>query len=256
MKFKPIIILVIVFATNLALASNEVINTQTQNTITQNTAINTTRLGTAKDWGLTESDWIKYIELKQGPAGHYYPQLSPPKILGLYAKDKEEMRHYAEIVAQQEHEKLAHELQFDDEFHQAALRLYPDEPIIKPFDLSPFTPIAKSSSNSIWKIQSGDHLALFVDVNENNSSELTQLIHHVQSNAGSVLDIYCLNVKNTDAIRNWAKSNHIPIDLVSGNRITLNNDNGKFKKTVSSGNLPFVLLVRNGQSKPIDIGSL
>ena len=121
-----------------------VMNTVTNNTASQNTTINSTHLGTAKDWNLTPIEWNHYLALMQGPSGLYYKNLSPPKILGINAENAEEMRHYAEISATMEHDRLESELRFDAAFHEAAQRLYQAEPIIKPFDYTPFTPIPKN----------------------------------------------------------------------------------------------------------------
>ena len=130
--------------TNCAFASNDVINTQTQNTISQNTTVSANHIGTAKDWQLTEIEWNQYLTLMQGPSGHYYANLSPPEVLGINVDTAEELRHYAEVAAKLEHDKLERELRFNTAFNAAATRLYSTEPIIKPFDYTPFTPIPKN----------------------------------------------------------------------------------------------------------------
>lgn len=128
----------------MAFSENNVMNTQTQNTIAHNSEINTTHLGTAKDWNLSEGEWLKYLMLMRGPSGHYYEHLSPPQVLGINAEDSDDMRHFAEVAVKQDHDKLERELKFNAAFHEAAARLYSSEPIIKPFDLRPFTPIPKN----------------------------------------------------------------------------------------------------------------
>ncbi len=128
--------------------SNDVINTSTQNTISQNTTINTTHLGTAKDWGLTDTEWLKYLKLMRGPSGQYYAELSPPKVLGINADTAEDLQHYAEIAAREEHDKLERELLFNAAFHDAAEKLYAAEPIIRPFDYTPFTPIVNKNGKT------------------------------------------------------------------------------------------------------------
>jgi integrating conjugative element protein (TIGR03759 family) len=128
---------------SFAMAASDVVNTKTENTVSHNTIINTSHLGTAKDWNLTESEWTQYLNHMQGPSGHYYKQLSPPEVLGIEAETTEELQHYAEIAAKIEHDKLERELRFNTAFHDAAARLYSIEPIIKPFDFTPFFPISK-----------------------------------------------------------------------------------------------------------------
>jgi integrating conjugative element protein (TIGR03759 family) len=143
MNWKLLFLSLMMFS-NSVFAGNDVENTQTQNTVSQNTLINTTHIGTAKDWSLTDSEWSQYLNLMQGFSGHYYNQLSPPEVLGINAETAEELRHYAEVSAKLEHDKLEHEIRFNLAFHEAATRLYTTEPIIKPFDYTPFTPIPKN----------------------------------------------------------------------------------------------------------------
>ena len=52
----------------------------------------------------------------------------------------DEEKHFAEVYAEQEHQKVAHELAFNQAAFQAMRRLYPDEKMIKPFDTTPFNP--------------------------------------------------------------------------------------------------------------------
>lgn len=135
---------VILLLSNSVFSSDDVINTKIQNTLSKNTEINSSQLNKAQDWQLTEVEWHHYLNLMQGTSGHYYKQLSPPEVLGINADSPEEIHHFAEISAQLEHDKLDRELKFNKAFHEAAARLYASEQIIKPFDLTPFTPIPKS----------------------------------------------------------------------------------------------------------------
>ena len=141
MKFSLLSMLLI---STCAFASDDVMNTQTQNTVSQNTTVNTTHIGIAKDWNLTDTEWRQYIILMDGPSAHYYKNLSPPEVLGINSNNAEELNHYAEVAATLEHDKLERELRFNAAFHEAATKLYSTEPIIKPFDYTPFTPIPKN----------------------------------------------------------------------------------------------------------------
>jgi integrating conjugative element protein (TIGR03759 family) len=135
----------LIFLSNAAFALDDIINTPVKNTVSQNTELLTSQVGTAKDWGLTISEWNQYLNLMQGPSGHYYKSLSPPEVMGIQAETMEELNHYAEVAAKLEHDKLERELRFNTAFHEAASKLYAAEPLIRPFDLTPFTPITQSS---------------------------------------------------------------------------------------------------------------
>ena len=143
MNFRVLLLALLITSSCTFAANNDVINTQTQNTISQNSTINTSHIGTAKDWQLTGEEWSRYLSLMQGSDGYYYKNLSPPEVLGINADNAEELNHYAEISAKFQHDKLERELRFNAAFHDAAARLYSMEPLVKPFDYTPFTPISK-----------------------------------------------------------------------------------------------------------------
>ena len=124
--------------------TNDVSNTVTKNTITQNTATGISQIEIAREWNLTELEWNQYLKFMQGASGRYYQKLSPPEVLGIQAETNEELTHFAEVAAKLEHDKLERELRFNLAFHQAASKLYSEEPLIKPFDYAPFTPIPKN----------------------------------------------------------------------------------------------------------------
>lgn len=237
--------------------AQDVQNTAEQSTTVQNSTINSTVLGTAQDWNLNADEWSRYLKLMQGPNGKWYPQLTPPAVLGLNAQSPQEQKHFAELVAKEEHDKLARELAFDSAVHQALLRLYPDEPIIKPFDISPFNPVQSSRVKTTATLQSGDHLVLFTDPGTSIDSLIVpSLINVVQRNSGVVLDVYCVGNGDDNAIRSWARLNHIPPALVAQGRITLNHDNGKLARTAGKVQLPYLMRVRNDQSQSVSPWSL
>jgi integrating conjugative element protein (TIGR03759 family) len=254
---------ILIFSTLLLLTGNvfatdNVVNTETQNTMThntisQNTESNTAAVGSAKDWNLTDAEWSKYQMLMQGASGYYFSHYTPPEVLGLNSENETDLKHFAEIDVRLEHDKNEKELRLNKAFNDAANRIYANEPIIKSFDMTPYTPIPKDYMSNTKSLQSGDHLVLFVDVKESTSSnKLAELISQVQSNKGTVLDIYCVNAANEEAIQGWAKTNSLPVVLVSTNRITLNNDRGKFKKVSNTSGLPYAMLVRDGKSQSVD----
>lgn len=136
---KALIVLVLAVGLTNALA-DDVNNSQEQTAPTVNSREQTTQIGTAQDWSLTPIEWQQYQKLMQGEDGLWYAHLSPPAVLGMRAKTQEEQRHFAEIVAKQEHDKVARELAFNQAILIAMRSLYPDEPMIKDFDKTPFNP--------------------------------------------------------------------------------------------------------------------
>lgn len=228
----------------------------TQNSKVSNEPVENTN--SAKTWDLSEQEWQHYMQLMQGKSGHWFKQLTPPEVLGINAETPDEEAHYAIVVAKQEHDKLDRELSFDRAFHQALLKLYPNEPIIKPFDLTPFNPTKTSISNNAYTmLQSGDHLVFFVDISKGlEIGILPRLLGIVKVNPHIVLDIFCINKVNDIAIRRWAALNQIPLALVNQNRITLNQDTGKLQQATGKSNVPSLLLSRNGQTIPVTLDQL
>lgn len=250
-----ILMILLLLSTNNSYAA--IVNTAVANTVEQNTMITNTAVGNPSNWDLTSEEWSHYEQLMQGSDGHWYPQLTPPEVLGLNAQTAQEQQHYAEIVAKEQHDKLARELAFDNAVHQATLRLYSDEPIVRAFNLSPFNPVHPSRRKTVVTLETNDHLALFVDPMKGlDFATLPRLIAEVKNNSGIVLDIYCVGNVDDNAIRDWAKLNNIPMNLVTQGRITLNHDNGKLEKTAGVVIPPYVLLVRNGESTPVSIWNL
>jgi len=110
--------------------------------VIHNSSIETIR-DDAREWHIDQTEWDRYLQLMNGPWGRYYKKLSPPEVLGIFAKNDVEMQQFAEIAARLEHDRLARELKFNAAFHAAAQKLYASEPPIRSFDITPFTPIPK-----------------------------------------------------------------------------------------------------------------
>jgi integrating conjugative element protein (TIGR03759 family) len=138
MKKLIILFLLMNIFSDIALAENNIENTQDNSTQIQNTLLNN-----AKEWNLTPDEYLKYQNLMKGKAGLWYQQLTPASVLGLNADNIQDQKHFAEVVAREEHDRLANELKFDLAIHQALLRLYPDERIIKSFDMTAYNPVFK-----------------------------------------------------------------------------------------------------------------
>jgi integrating conjugative element protein (TIGR03759 family) len=134
--FKTLMALILLFILNSAFAED------VNNTTPQNTTVNNTAEINPQIWGLTAEEWHQYQTLMQ---------LTPPAILGLNAQTPQEQQHFAAIVAKEEHDKLARELSFNNAVYQAMQRLYANEPVIKPFDLSPFNP-----TNNVIPVKTGN----------------------------------------------------------------------------------------------------
>lgn len=124
----------------LSIHAAEVNNSQEISSVVQTTHVSQSLPGTAQDWGLTEDEWKNYLKLMQGQNGLWYPQLSPAAVLGMNASTEPERQHFAEMVAREEHDKVAREITFNHLVYSALRKLYASELVIKSFDKSPFNP--------------------------------------------------------------------------------------------------------------------
>ena len=234
--------------------ANDVVNTQEQSTSTATTQDKAVITGTAQDWGLSDAEWQNYLQLINGADGLWYAHLSPPSVLGMRADSVEEQQHFAQIVAKQEHDKVARELAFNHSVWLAMRELYPDEPMIKDFDKTPFNP--GNAKSVTVTLQAGDRLALFENTTRTDVAVLPKLLGLLQTNPGVNLDIYCIGNVNDNVIRQWAGTHQIPALLVESGRITLNQDKGHLAKIVANPQLPYLVLVRQGQAKPVSVWDL
>ena len=236
--------------------SNSVVSSQEQTA-----QVKSSLIGTAQDWELTDTEWQAYQKLMSSPAGKWYPQLTPAEVLGMYADNDQDSKHFAELAAKEEHDKIARELSFNNAFHEAMIKLYGNEPVIKDVDISAFNPMkGKSSLNNntaAISLQAGDHLVAFVNTTPGmDFLAIPTLLGVLKNHSDIRLDIYCAgNVTDSD-IQLWAKINSIPVDLVQKGIITLNHDNGKLKSIFGSGALPQIVLVHNGQSQNVNVANL
>ncbi len=79
----------------------------------------------AQQWGLTDSEWQHYQQLRQGERGIWSPGLDPLTTLGVETNSDAERQRYAELLARKEHQRVEKELAFQRAYDQAWKRLYP-----------------------------------------------------------------------------------------------------------------------------------
>jgi hypothetical protein len=132
----------------LSVKAAEVQNSQEISSAVQVSSLKNATPDIFRDERLSETEWAEYRQWMQGPDGLWYPQLSPAAVLGLHAETELERRHFADLVAQEQHDKIAREILFNHAVYLAMRRLYPAEPIIQPFDKTPFNPQKKRGNQS------------------------------------------------------------------------------------------------------------
>lgn len=190
-------------------SSSNVLNTQQQ----------------AEEWGLSNSDWIRYQILMKGERGIMSPGLDPLTALGVETDNSTERRRLAELWVRHEYQRSEKELAFQREINAAWLRLYPKM-------------LAVNMGSNVAGIahDTQGRLALFV---KENCTRCDARLAAVLADDRPV-DIYLVGGSSDEAIRAWAIRHNIPVEKVRSRQITLNHDSGLWLRYVQ-GQMPVIL---------------
>ncbi|HEN3613549.1 TPA: TIGR03759 family integrating conjugative element protein [Yersinia enterocolitica] len=179
----------------------------------------------AQQWGLSETEWQKYQQLKQGKRGIQSPGLDPLTTLGVESDNSAERRRLAERWVKEEYQRTQKELAFQREVNVAWNRLYPNA-------LS----VNMGNASGLAHDTNG-RLALFV---RDNCERCDVRLAAVLADNRPV-DIYLVGSNGKDdTVRQWAVSHHIPVDRVRSRQVTLNHDKGLWL-TYGQGQMPVIL---------------
>lgn len=178
----------------------------------------------AQQWGLTREEWTRYEQLKQGKRGVWSPTLDPLTTLGVEATTDAERRKYAELLVEQEAQRVEKELAFQRAYDAAWKRRFPD---LLPIASDAVTPNVQRETS---------RLAVFVSENcPVCDSRLQELL-----SAGHFLDIYLVGSRDDAQLRRWAVGQRIDVSRVKKREVTLNHDGGRWLQ-YGRGKMPAVL---------------
>ncbi len=184
----------------------------------------------AETWGLTETDWTRYMEIKSGQWGVWAPDLDPVELLGANARSETEAIRYAELWSKQFREHVNRLQWFDRIRRQTYRRLYPDDQVIEKEHMQFFEQQLQEDTMSYKKFLYGDRLQYFVSSRQTNENLLKNIIGQIETRPELFLDIYITDAANETAIQTWAEAHSIPLALVQKGLITLNFDKGLLSK--------------------------
>ncbi|MDA5490233.1 TIGR03759 family integrating conjugative element protein [Yersinia kristensenii] len=179
----------------------------------------------AQQWGLSDTEWQQYQQLRQGKRGIQSPGLDPLTMLGVESETPSERRRLAELWVKEEYQRTEKELAFQREVNAAWSRLYPR---VLSVNMGYTTGIAQDTHG---------RLALFV---RENCARCDARLAAVLADKQPV-DIYLVGSDGKDSrVHNWAISRNIPVDKVRAGQITLNHDRGLWRQ-YGHGKMPVVL---------------
>jgi len=227
MKISRLVMLFILLATCAARA--DTVNSATSTTSTasslQDKSLQSQQQQSAQQWGLSDTEWQKYQQLKQGKRGIQSPGLDPLTTLGVESDSVSERRRLAELWVKEEYQRTEKELAFQREVNAAWSRLYPNA-------LS----VNMGNASGLAHDTNG-RMALFVRDNcERCDARLAAVLADNRP-----VDIYLVGSDGKDdTVRKWAVSHNIPVDRVRSRQITLNHDRGLWL-TYGQGQMPVIL---------------
>ncbi|WP_223509872.1 TIGR03759 family integrating conjugative element protein [Rahnella sp. GSA61A] len=227
MKISRVAMLFILLATGAARADTVTSATSTTSTASslQDKSLQSQQQQSAQQWGLSDTEWQKYQQLKQGKRGIQSPGLDPLTTLGVESDSVSERRRLAELWVKEEYQRTEKELAFQREVNAAWSRLYPNA-------LS----VNMGNASGLAHDTNG-RMALFVRDNcERCDARLAAVLADNRP-----VDIYLVGSDGKDdTVRKWAVSHNIPVDRVRSRQITLNHDRGLWL-TYGQGQMPVIL---------------
>lgn len=227
MKISRVAMLFILLATGAARADtvNSATSTTSTSNILQDKSHQSQLQQSAQQWGLSDTEWQKYQQLKQGKRGIQSPGLDPLTTLGVESDSSSERRRLAELWVKEEYQRTEKELAFQREVNAAWSRLYPNA-------LS----VNMGNASGLAHDTNG-RMALFVRDNcERCDARLAAVLADNRP-----VDIYLVGSDGKDdTVRKWAVSHNIPVDRVRSRQITLNHDRGLWL-TYGQGQMPVIL---------------
>lgn len=209
----------------------------------------------AKVWRISEKEEKRYIMLMQNKAGTYYKDknMTPVEVLGMNARDNKERHYYAQLQTEQMIERSAKEKAFGADVQESmdALHKASGFPTVRRYDVRKYSPYSKHA----LQLLPGDKLVFFTKTTEQVKPITSQLIKSVSKTKNTQLDVFLVDQSiNSEKANKWARSQSIPVDLVSSKRITINLGKGQIKKVSKKEKTPLLILIRNGESASVDVG--
>jgi len=229
--------------------------------ITQDQAVDSIKLTAkqqhqAKVWDLSKKQEQRYVALMQNKSGSYYKKrpLSPVEVLGINARTDQEREYYAMLAAQQESQRIAKELAYDNTFRQSYIKLVNQKnlPVVRDFNTRQYSPYFYKPVD----LKPNDQLVFFVKQKDVVDPVTISLLNSLKKIKNLQLNIYFVD-KNVSKqqIFTWADHHYIPQKMVKDKLITLNFGYDKFQNLViKDKRTPLLLRIRGDKTTRVDMG--
>lgn len=172
----------------------------------------------ARQWMLSDTDWVKYKQVMSGPRGIWSPGLDPITALGVSETDPRQRKKYAVIWMKMEIRRAELELAFEVERMSAGKRIVGDKPLVN-----------NASWIKEWERKDAEiqqKVAYFVKVD--CLKECEEKFNSLRSSVGrnARLNIYFVGAETSEEIGKWAAFMKITPSVVRDRLVTLNFDKG------------------------------
>lgn len=190
----------------------------------------------ATRWGLTTEEYERYLFEMKGLRGKLSDDsITPYEVLGIQAESSAEQRRYALMYVEAMAADTQRVLDFSRIVHQTWQREYGDVSLLnvglinqqRRRNGSKWGPIAEILNPS----QITGRLSIFVPIDCGSCrNDIVDIVDQVGAGLLPGADLYVLNAPSDSdrAVRDWARSMQVPIELVSSRKVTLNVDTGEF----------------------------
>ncbi|MDN2483830.1 hypothetical protein [Vibrio agarivorans] len=205
----------------------------------------------AGHWGLTESDYAKYLyAMEYMPRGTWTPDLDPPIVLGNLANTHKERLYYARIMNELEQNRRMREAAFQKAGHEHIDEMLAKEGYVKLED----RPEPRKGDFSI-NLPAGkfELRSLFVDLDDcDNDCKSFVRRHIMMASANVKFDLYVKGATSSDDSSVF-RSLGISLDQVSTGDFNLSRDANIFRTQTRGKNLPFLIQQNDNVTRLIEM---
>jgi integrating conjugative element protein (TIGR03759 family) len=202
----------------------------------------------AQSWKMSQSEWKEYKRLMAfGPNSAFYaskPGVTPLWIMGFNAKSEAERADFARRAFEQEQERLAKEILFDEAWNKHLRSLTPNHPIWmtdterRAYFKSRAEGGSGAENRTLPKI-TDTRVVAYVDAKNCNAS-CEDFIRGFLSTSTKLnrLDLFVLNASDKDSILAFGSRVGVTSEKLSERIATLNFDNGYYARLQPAPGLP------------------
>ncbi len=187
------------------------------------------RSGQHKVWKLTQEEWSRYESIMDSKGKYFWSDLDPITVLGLNARNEQERRRFAQMLARQEYENTRKLILLDRAFNKAFQQLYGSIPIV---DLNRLNIASAKASltpaSTKYRGEPGDRWIVFASTRcPSCDKRIRSILDNI--NLGVSVDIHFKNDPRS-AITAWASRMQISPKSVEAGTITLNPNSELYDK--------------------------